>query len=702
MAEKYQTVSIEDTEMIYSLLREKFPGRQIQIEYNDNTKEYTLSVTDELFKEDPEVPLDIKIKIVYGDSVTSDTPLLLKNPITSQIHIETISKIFDEKKSIEYPGFKMFDKTLRLEKAYSITDFQVWTDIGWQNIKKVIRHKTDKKIYKVSTDTSVVKVTEDHSLLDENKNILKPIDCNTESRLLTSYPNCFNQSVNSISKNKAFIYGFFYSNGIYDYHESIWELNATDLNVLNILKDLLEKEYKNSLIATVESYGLYKYTLTVNDSKDLINEYKSKFYDNITNNKKVPIEILNSNNEIIQSFLDGYNIEKGSRKDTDFFEEQIGSAGLYYLMKKLGHNNVSLNTINDKTRDNQQIISNKIKKIELQELTNDFVYDLETDCGRFQAGVGDIIVKNTDSIFIKMKFNRDDHVKNREDTFKLATICGDNLTNDIFNRHPIVLEFEKVFQPFVLLTKKRYIGNKFENMKDPFKMKETTTAGIAITRRDFCNMVKKCYKEIIDVIMSNKSNSLENAVEIYKSYIDRIENYQIDLDNIIVSAQIGKEYSCKNCKKKTEWILKCDKCHTLNPQAHKICQGMIKGKPCKKVFECVHTFSLGHINLAQRMLYRNEQVQVGDRIQYLLVETNDPKAQKSELAEDPVYFQKNKLKYNRGCYLEQLGKTILAFFKITLKDNQYLLDDAIQYTNEKLLEVGAKKLKPSDYKIDEE
>jgi DNA polymerase elongation subunit (family B) len=129
---------------------------------------------------------------------------------------------------------------------------------------------------------------------------------------------------------------------------------------------------------------------------------------------------------------------------------------------------------------------------------------------------------------------------------------------------------------------------------------------------------------------------------------------------------------------------------------------MIKGKPCKKVFECVHTFSLGHINLAQRMLYRNEQVQVGDRIQYLLVETNDPKAQKSELAEDPVYFQKNKLKYNRGCYLEQLGKTILAFFKITLKDNQYLLDDAIQYTNEKLLEVGAKKLKPSDYKIDEE
>ena len=377
-------------------------------------------------------------------------------------------------------------------------------------------------------------------------------------------------------------------------------------------------------------------------------------------------------------------------------------------MKKLGYN-VSINTREDKdnlfrltiTNEGQRKVCNQIKKIKVIE-NNDYVYDIETSIGRFQAGIGNIIVKNTDSVFLSLKYNRDDYTKNRQDTFKLSTICGDNLTHDIFKRRPIEMEFEKVFQPFVLLTKKRYIGNKFENMKDPFKMKETTTAGIAITRRDFCNMVKKCYKEIIDVIMTNKSSSLEQAVEIYKSCIDRIENYQIDLDDIIVSAQIGKEYSCKSCKKKTEWILKCDKCHTLNPQNHATCQGTLKGKPCKKVFECVHTFSLGHINLAQRMLYRNEQVQVGDRIQYLLVETNDPRAQKSELAEDPVYFQKNNLKYNRGCYLEQLGKTILAFFKITLKDNQYLLDDAINYTNEKLLEVGAKKLKPSDYKIDEE
>ena len=95
----FKTKSIEDTEMIYSLLRDKYPTRQIDIEFNDNTKEYLLKLTDKEFKEDPEVPVDIKIKIVYGDSVTGDTPLLLKKD--GLIYIETIQSIFNEKEKVE-------------------------------------------------------------------------------------------------------------------------------------------------------------------------------------------------------------------------------------------------------------------------------------------------------------------------------------------------------------------------------------------------------------------------------------------------------------------------------------------------------------------------------------------------------------------------------------------------------------------------
>ena len=55
-----------------------------------NTKVYNVNVTDRVYKEDPEVPVDINIEVVYGDSVTGDTPVILRDPETNQIYIKTI------------------------------------------------------------------------------------------------------------------------------------------------------------------------------------------------------------------------------------------------------------------------------------------------------------------------------------------------------------------------------------------------------------------------------------------------------------------------------------------------------------------------------------------------------------------------------------------------------------------------------------
>jgi hypothetical protein len=714
--EVYKTNTIEDTELIYTILREKYPNKQIEIEFNDNTKDYTLRLTDSEFKFDPEVPLNVTIKVIYGDSITGESPLLLMK--NDQVYVETIQSIFGENDKIEYPGFKMFDKTIRLEKEFSFTDYKIWSDIGWVNIKKVIRHKCDKKIYKVLTHTGYVKVTEDHSLINENKEFIKPKECNLNTKLLCSYPSEFNETCKTISKDRAFIYGFFYGDGSCDRYECpsglkySWALNNADMDVLNNLKNLLQKEYPDNtpvIYNTIESSGVYK--LTMNNPKFLIDEYREKFYDS-DRYKKVPTEILNSNNEIIQSFFDGYWAADGCRKDKETIgctrfdnKGQIGSAGLYYLMKKLGYN-VSLNTRSDKekmlritvTKKKQRKVGNQIKKIEFIE-HNNYVYDIETDIGRFQAGVGDIIVKNTDSVFLSIKFNRKDFEQNRKDAFKLAIQCGDNITNDVFRRPPIDLEFEKVYQPFILLTKKRYIGKKYEDTRDPLKLKTLTTSGIAITKRNYCNMVKKCYKQVIDIIMD--SSDLDEAISVYKRYIDRIDNYQIDTEDLVISAQIGKEYSCKTCKKKVEWIIKCDKCKTLNPKMEPICKGTLKNKPCNKKFECLHTFSLGHINLAQKFLFRNDEICIGDRIQYIFVENENTNV-KSELTEDPTFAKNNNIKYNRGCYLEQLAKSIMGFFKVVLQNEDELIDDLLEFTNEKLVEYGSTKLKISDFKITDE
>jgi DNA polymerase elongation subunit (family B) len=307
-----------------------------------------------------------------------------------------------------------------------------------------------------------------------------------------------------------------------------------------------------------------------------------------------------------------------------------------------------------------------------------------------------VIYGDTDSIFIEMAFNRNDIIENRKDTFKLAIECGDKIT-EMFNRPPINLEFEKIYGPFVLLTKKRYIGNKYEDVDNPMKIKEVTTSGIAITKRNYCNMVKKCYREIIDTTMN--TSDLEYAINIYKSFVDKIDNYQISQEDLIISAQIGKEYSCSICKKKTEWIIKCKNkirskiCNTLNPKMLSNCSN------CNFKFECLHKFSLGHINLAQKFLYRNDEICVGDRIQYIFVESNNKDAAKSELTEDPSYAKNNGIKYNRGCYLEQLAKSILGFFKVVLQNEPDLIDDLLTFTNDKLVEFGSQKLKISDFKI---
>lgn len=746
---KFKTTTIEETESVYSILREKYNNKQIEIEYNYNTKEYTLSVTDKDFKEDPEVPLDLNIEVVYGDSVTGDTPLLLKKD--GLVYIETIKNIFDFSKKVEYPGFKMFNKDIRLEKEYSTTEYQIWSDDGWTDIKKVIRHKCDKKIYRVLTHTGCIDVTEDHSLISSNLEPIKPGELKVGDSLLHTFPKEFIEEKETIvkmkkdnilrnfkfedyplTKKEAEVWGFFHVDGICDsYHcksgiKHSWVLNNNNLERVNYFKDILEsiEPIKFEILDTLKSSGVYK--LVPKESiKYMVDKYRPLFYyqqdcsDEGDKYKIVPNCILNASKEIKLAYWKGYWEADGAKTDTHSVENtrfyvngKIGAQCMYYLMRSIGFD-MSINIRENHPKKQEIYYLNKttfkfeneldVKKIIEKGSTNDYVYDIETNIGRFGAGVGQIQTANTDSIFIKFKYNRDDFEKNRVDTFKLATLCGDNLTDVVFNRPPIVLEFEKVFNPFILLTKKRYIAKKYENMKDPFYLKGIDAKGIALTRRDYCLMVKKCYKEIIDTIMDNSKGSgdvIDKSLQVFKNYINRIDKYDMNIEDLIISAQIGKEYACKHCKQKSCWILKCENkngskvCNEPNPQGLEVC------RKCKNKIKCVHAFSLAHINLAQRMLNRNDEVTVGDRLEYIYVEHENPKAAKNEMAEDPKFAIKNGLKLNRLCYLEQVAKPILGLYRVCLQDER--LDDIIDFVNKKMVEYGGKKLKPSDYKIEDE
>ena len=112
-------------------------------------------------------------KLTYGDSVTGDTPILLRR--NGEIYVKNIKDLgkIDNWKNTNH--FKPNEEGLR-DKEENIYESEIWTANGWTSIRRVIRHKTNKKIYRVLTNRGLVDVTEDHSLLSPNLDELKPKD----------------------------------------------------------------------------------------------------------------------------------------------------------------------------------------------------------------------------------------------------------------------------------------------------------------------------------------------------------------------------------------------------------------------------------------------------------------------------------------------------------------------------------------------
>jgi DNA gyrase/topoisomerase IV subunit B len=358
------------------------------------------------------------IVLTDQDSVTEDTPLLLKNN-NNLLEIKTIDEI-NNSKWIDYNT-----------KEESTSDYKIWTDQGWTTIKRVIRHKVNKRIFRVLTHTGIVDVTEDHSLIKENNEEISPKDIQVNDTLLHSFPNFFEKKYNFEEIKKLDI------RELYKY-ASEFKIQYYNLKnkeeLLNEIEKILKIENiklnENFNISEDEAYamGLFwadgtcdsskninskSYKLIINDGIKTLNKYKQLFYDN-NKKKKIPVEILNSPYDIRKNFLQGYYDGDGKKscdinKNCVFdIDGKIGAHGIFLLCKSLGYEvSINLDIKNPKihtliiTKGYQQDNPNRIKKIIDLGVTEQYVYDLETENHHFQAGVGQIVVHNTDGSHIK-------------------------------------------------------------------------------------------------------------------------------------------------------------------------------------------------------------------------------------------------------------------------------------------------------------
>jgi hypothetical protein len=162
------------------------------------------------------------------------------------------------------------------------------------------------------------------------------------------------------------------------------------------------------------------------------------------------------------------------------------------------------------------------------------VYDLETEEGNFQAGIGNIIVKNTDSIFCKFPLDCP-----KEERLKKAIELGIAAEKAVKAVLPAFqsLAYEKVLFPLILLSKKRYIGNLYE--KDPKKFKEKSM-GVVTKRRDNAHIVKIVYGGIIQILLNK--NNLEEAVEFLQQKLQDLIDGKIPLEDLIISKTLRSTY----------------------------------------------------------------------------------------------------------------------------------------------------------------
>lgn len=113
------------------------------------------------------------LEVIGGDSVSGDTPVLLRNNC-GQIFYREIQDIDDDV------------WMLKDGKEFKPCRYQVWSDKGFTNVRYIIRHKVTKRMYRIITATGYVDVTEDHSLLTPSGQPIQPSQLSVGDALLHS------------------------------------------------------------------------------------------------------------------------------------------------------------------------------------------------------------------------------------------------------------------------------------------------------------------------------------------------------------------------------------------------------------------------------------------------------------------------------------------------------------------------------------
>jgi len=257
----------------------------------------------------------------------------------------------------------------------------------------------------------------------------------------------------------------------------------------------------------------------------------------------------------------------------------------------------------------------------IEETYGDLIVD--TKYGKVHSNA-EYVYGDTDSVFFtfNLKTLEGEDIRGHKAldiTIQLAQEAGEMASK--FLKKPHDLEYEKTFMPFCLLSKKRYVGMKYE--LDPNKCKRNEM-GIVLKRRDNAPIVKDVYGGVIDILM--KEQNIQKAMDFLQSCLQNIIEEKYPMDKLIITKSLRSNYK--------------------NPQqiAHKV--------------------------LADRIGKRDpgNKPSSGDRIPFVYIETKNKNALQGEKIEHPEYIIENKIRPNYAFYItNQIMKPVQQVFALVLE-----------------------------------
>eukprot|EP00960_Hanusia_phi_P020791 612613-Hanusia_phi.AAC.3 len=220
---------------------------------------------------------------------------------------------------------------------------------------------------------------------------------------------------------------------------------------------------------------------------------------------------------------------------------------------------------------------------------------IERDFSQQHACAATVVYGDTDSVMIDFQLpgcsSRD--VERAMDLGKRAALA----VSKTFPA-PIKLEFEKVYCPYLLFSKKRYAGLLFSS--SPHAPDKIDVKGIETVRRDSCPFVQEVYSECLDIVLKTSPPDVGRAINLVRTRISELLEGRVPLVKLVLCKPVGKDGSKSRAP---------------------------------------------HLELVRRMSERGRNIAAaGERLQYVQVINSTEKVYRTcDSVEDPAFAIKNEL-----------------------------------------------------------